>query len=77
MVDATNTGLISDCEALLAARDTLAGTASLNWSCGHSYHASGTVSVLGETSGRVTEILLGGIGSKREDTEGRWAASPT
>ena len=27
-----NPGLVSDCEALLSARDTLAGTASLNWS---------------------------------------------
>ena len=31
VADATNTGLISDCEALLTARDTLAGTGSLNW----------------------------------------------
>ena len=30
--DAANTGLVSDCEALLDARDTLAGTAMLNWS---------------------------------------------
>ncbi len=30
--DATNTGLISDCEALLASHDTLAGAATLNWS---------------------------------------------
>ena len=30
--DSTNTGLVSDCDTLLAARDTLAGTASLNWS---------------------------------------------
>ena len=29
--DATNVGLISDCEVLLAARDTLAGSATLNW----------------------------------------------
>ena len=29
--DATNTGLISDCVALLGARDILAGTATLNW----------------------------------------------
>ena len=28
----SNPGLVSDCQALLAARDTLAGTASLNWS---------------------------------------------
>ena len=30
--DATNADLISDCEALLAARDTLAGNATLSWS---------------------------------------------
>ena len=29
-----NPGLVSDCEALLAARDVLAGSASLNWSAG-------------------------------------------
>ena len=29
---ANNPGLVTDCEALLAARDTLAGTATLNWS---------------------------------------------
>ena len=27
-----NPGLVSDCEVLLSARDTLAGTGSLNWS---------------------------------------------
>ena len=31
VVDTTNFGLMSDCDSLLAARDTLAGTASLNW----------------------------------------------
>ena len=31
VADATNMGLISDCQALLAGRDTLAGTATLNW----------------------------------------------
>ena len=30
--DSANTGLISDCEALLETRDTLAGTGSLDWS---------------------------------------------
>ena len=29
---ANNPGLVSDCEALLGARDTLAGSGSLNWS---------------------------------------------
>ena len=61
VVDATNTGLKSDCERLLAARDTLAGTASLNWSADTPITEWNGV-VLGETSGRVTEILLGGIG---------------
>ena len=32
MVDATNVGLVLDCEALLSARDTLAGISTLNWS---------------------------------------------
>ena len=32
VADAANTGLVSDCDALLKARDTLAGSASLNWS---------------------------------------------
>ena len=59
--DATNTGLISDCEALLAAQDTLAGTAALNWSA-YTPITEWNGVVLGETSGRVTEILLGGIG---------------
>ena len=31
VVDTSNPGLLSDCETLLAARDTLAGTATLNW----------------------------------------------
>ena len=32
VADVTNAGLVSDCEALLAVRDTLAGSATLNWS---------------------------------------------
>ena len=59
--DATNTGLISDCEALLAAQDTLAGTAALNWSADTPI-ADWTGVAIGEASGRVTEILLGGMG---------------
>ena len=61
VVDATNTGLKSDCERLLAARDTLAGTASLNWSADTPITEWNGV-VLGGTSGRVTEILLGALG---------------
>ena len=32
VTDAANAGLVSDCEALLEARDALAGNASLDWS---------------------------------------------
>ena len=32
VTDPLNTGLVNDCETLLAGRDTLAGTGSLNWS---------------------------------------------
>ena len=61
VVDATNEGLLSDCGMLLAARDTLAGTATLNWSA-NTPIADWTGVALGEASGRVTEILLGGMG---------------
>ena len=61
VVDATNTGLVSDCGMLLAARDTLAGTAALNWSADTPI-ADWIGVALGEASGRVTEILLGGMG---------------
>ena len=61
VVDATNTGLVSDCGMLLAARDTLAGTAALNWSADTPITEWNGV-VLGGTSGRVTEILLGALG---------------
>ena len=61
VVDATNTGLVSDCGMLLAARDTLAGTAALNWSADTPI-ADWTGVALGEASGRVTRILLLGMG---------------
>ena len=61
VVDATNEGLVSDCGMLLAARDTLTGTAALNWSADTPI-ADWTGVALGEASGRVTEILLGGMG---------------
>ena len=57
---ANNPGLISDCGALLAARDTLAGTATLNWSADTPI-ADWTGVVLGGTSRRVTELLLSGM----------------
>ena len=61
VVDATNEGLVSDCGMLLAARDTLAGTASLNWSADTPI-ADWTGVVLGGTHGRVTELDLGALG---------------
>ena len=61
VVDATNTGLVSDCGMLLAARDTLAGTASLNWSADTPITDWNGVA-LGEASGRVTELDLGALG---------------
>ena len=57
VVDATNEGLVSDCGMLLAARDTLAGTASLNWSADTPITEWNGVA-LGEASGRVTELYL-------------------
>ena len=61
VVDATNEGLVSDCERLLAARDTLAGTASLNWSADTPITEWNGV-VLGGTHGHVTELYLGALG---------------
>ena len=52
-----NTGLVSDCEALLGLRDTFAGTATLNWSA--DTPISDWEGVLLEGSPlRVTELLL-------------------
>ena len=61
VVDATNTGLVSDCGMLLAARDTLAGTAALNWSADTPITEWNGV-VLGGTHGHVTELGLGALG---------------
>ncbi len=55
--DTTNTGLISDCEALLEARDTLAGTGSLDWSADTPIGRWEGVS-LRETPQRVTWLAL-------------------
>ena len=61
VVDGTDLGLIADCETLLAARDTLAGTAPLNWSADTPI-ADWSGVVLGGMSERVTELRLGGLG---------------
>ncbi len=57
MSDAANTGLISDCEALLEARDTLAGTATLNWSNSTSIAQWDGITLRG-TPERVTRLDL-------------------
>ena len=61
VVDATDLGLIADCGTLLTARDTFAGTATLNWSADTSI-ADWSGVVLGGMSERVTELRLGGLG---------------
>ena len=50
-------GLVSDCVALLSTRDTLAGSASLNWSEGTPIQDWDGVTV-GRTPQRVTEVRL-------------------
>ena len=67
--DATNNpGLVFDCAALLAARDTLAGTATLNWSA-DTLIAEWSGVVVEGTPGRVTELHLSPNPPK--DTDGR------
>ena len=51
-----NPGLVADCATLLAARDTLAGTASLNWHVGHYIDDWGGITV---SNSRVVELNLG------------------
>ena len=59
--DAANTGLVSDCEALLSARDTLAETGSLNWSEDTPIARWDGVRLAG-TPQRVTRLVLPGKG---------------
>ncbi len=54
---ANNPGLVADCSVLLAARDTLAGTATLNWSASTPLTSWEGVSVSG-TPSRVTALDL-------------------
>ena len=58
---ANNPGLVSDCVALLTARDVLAGTSTLNWST-DTHIADWSGVVLDGNPGRVTELQLGGLG---------------
>ena len=57
--DQSNTGLISDCEALLGMKDKLRGTASLNWDAGTAITGWDGVTSSG-TPGRVTGLDLSG-----------------
>ena len=52
-----NSGLVADCEALLHARETLAGTASLNWSANTPIGEWDGVR-LGGSPPRITELIL-------------------
>ena len=61
VADATNLGLLDDCEALLEARDTLDGTGTLNWSETTPISQWDGVS-LGGTPQRVTRLDLAGKG---------------
>ena len=60
-----NPGLVSDCEALLASRDTLAGDATLNWSVDVSFADWDGITVSG-TPQRVTELILDTMGLNGE-----------
>ncbi len=65
VTDAGNLGLVSDCDAMLAARDTLAGSATLNWSDSLPITRWDGVS-LGGTPLRVTGLELSGHGLNGE-----------
>ena len=54
---ASNPGLVADCEALLAARDTLAGSGTLNWSGSTAIAAWDGVTLSGSPL-RVTSLAL-------------------
>ena len=61
VTDSTNTGLVSDCEALLAARSTLEGTARLNWTASNPITEWEGVAVRG-TPQRVVRLVLNSRG---------------
>ena len=62
---ADNLGQVSDCGTLLAVRDVLTGTATLNWSA-DTPMADWSGVVLDGTSGRVTQLQLGNLGLNGE-----------
>ena len=66
--DESNTGLASDCEALLRARNQLAGNARLNWHEGTPMNLWQGV-FLGGTPQRVTAVILRGGTAERPSRE--------
>ena len=54
---ANNPGLVSDCATLLAARDTLAGTATLNWAANTPITQWEGITIRG-VPGRVNQLFL-------------------
>ena len=58
---ADNPGLVTDCDTLLAGRDTLAGSATLNWSASTPIDQWEGIAV-GGTPLRVTELALANKG---------------
>ena len=73
VADASNNpGLVSDCDTLLAARDTLAGSAALNWSAGTPIDQWVGITAAGSPL-RVTELRLIAKGLTGEIPAERWA----
>ena len=72
---ANNPGLVTDCDTLLAARDTLAGSAALNWSARIAIERWEGVTVDG-TPLRVTELDLSN-GDWQARLHWNWVASHT
>ena len=70
---AANPGLVSDCEVLMSARDTLAGEASLLWSTEVPIDLWPGITVDGDPL-RVTEVSLSRSRPDRGDT--RWSGQP-
>ena len=72
---ANNPGLVSDCAALLAVRDTLVGTATLNWAAETPIADWDGVTVSG-TPLRVTQVDSAREATDWGDTKRSWAISP-
>ena len=68
---ATNPGLMRDCITLLAAKDTLRGSAALNWSVNTAITDWDGMTT-GGTPSRVTRLLVDSKRPLREHTGGAW-----